>query len=276
MSLKFLKPVTPSMRGAVLLERSSLWKGKPYKSLVSGKKLGDGRNNFGRITAWKKGGGHKVKYRTIDFCRRKSGLADVLRIEYDPCRTAFIALIRYANGEHSYILAPQKLAEGDKVSSGLGSEIAPGNAMPLKQMPVGTMVHNIELKVGKGGQIARAAGCYAQIVGRDEEYILLRLRSGETRKVHGLCYATIGVLSNPDNQNISFGKAGRRRWLGIRPTVRGVAMNPVDHPHGGGEGKTSGGRHPVTPWGKSTKGKKTRSNPRTDRWILTSRHSKKK
>ncbi|CAL7963301.1 50S ribosomal subunit protein L2 [Alphaproteobacteria bacterium] len=276
MSLKECKPVTSSTRGLVLVNRSDLWKGEPEKRLVRSKKRSGGRNNLGRITAWRKGGGAKQKYREIDFKRNKVGVfGTVQRIEYDPNRTAFIALVKYDDGELSYILAPQDLLMGERVVSADAADIKVGNTMQLRNMPVGTVVHNVELKPGKGGQIARAAGACAQLVSKDVSHVLIKLRSGEVRMVSSVCRATIGVISNPDNQNIVLAKAGRSRWLGVRPTVRGVAMNPVDHPHGGGEGKTSGGRHPVTPWGKSTKGKKTRNNKRTARYIITSRHNKK-
>jgi large subunit ribosomal protein L2 len=224
---------------------------------------------------WGRGGGHKRSYRIVDFKRRKFDMpGTVERIEYDPNRTAFIALIGYEDGEQAYILAPQRLKVGDKVISGEKADVKPGNAMPLKNIPVGTVIHNVELKPGKGGQMARSAGNFAQLVGRDQGLALLRLSSGEVRMVRGECMATIGAVSNPDHQNVNFGKAGRMRWLGQRPSVRGVAMNPIDHPHGGGEGRTSGGRHPVTPWGKPTKGKKTRSNKKTDAQIVRRRHAK--
>jgi large subunit ribosomal protein L2 len=226
---------------------------------------------------WHRGGGHKRSYRMVDFKRSKLGmLATVERLEFDPNRTAFIALIKYEDGELAYILAPQRLSAGDTVIADARVDVKPGNAMPLANMPIGTIVHNVEMKVGKGGQIARAAGTYVQLVGRDAGYAILRLNSGETRMVPAGCMATVGAVSNPDNSNVSIGKAGRMRWKGKKPVVRGVAMNPVDHPHGGGEGRTSGGRHPVTPWGKSTKGKKTRSNKASDKFILRSRHMKKK
>jgi large subunit ribosomal protein L2 len=225
----------------------------------------------------RRGGGHKRAYRIIDFKRRKWDMeATILRLEYDPNRSAFIALIEYADGEKNYILAPQRVSEGDKVIAGEKVDVKPGNAMPLYSVPVGSIVHNVEMKPGKGGQIARAAGGYVQVTGRDRGYVLLRLASGEQRYVRSNCMATIGAVSNPDNQNQKLAKAGRSRWLGKRPSVRGVAMNPVDHPHGGGEGRTSGGRHPVTPWGKPTKGKRTRSNKSTDQYILRSRHERKK
>ncbi|MCJ2007708.1 50S ribosomal protein L2 [Methylobacterium sp. E-041] len=278
MALKTFKPVTPSLRQLVLVDRRELYKGKPVKALTEGKSSSGGRNNLGRITVRFRGGGHKRSLRLVDFKRRSQpGVsATVERIEYDPNRTAFIALINYPDGKQSYIIAPQRLQPGDKVVSGEGVDIKPGNAGPIGGMPVGTIVHNIELKIGKGGAVARSAGNYAQIVGRDQGYVTLRLNSGEQRLVHGQCYATVGAVSNPDHMNISLGKAGRNRWLGKRPHVRGVAMNPVDHPHGGGEGRTSGGRNPVTPWGVPTKGKKTRSNKRTDVFILSSRHNRKK
>jgi large subunit ribosomal protein L2 len=277
MALKNYKPVTPSLRQLVLVDRSDLWKGKPVKALTEGLSKSGGRNNLGRITAWQRGGGHKRRYRRIDFKRRRFGIeAIVERLEYDPNRSGFIALIRYADDELAYILAPQRLKPGDKVIADERVDVKPGNAAPLKNVPIGTIVHNVEMRPGKGGQIARAAGSYAQLVGRDADYAQIRLSSGEIRLVRAECMASIGAVSNPDNQNISFGKAGRKRWLGRRPSVRGVAMNPVDHPHGGGEGRTSGGRHPVTPWGKPTKGARTRRNKSTDKMIVRSRHLAKK
>jgi large subunit ribosomal protein L2 len=277
MALKTFKPITPGLRQLVLVDRSDLYKGKPVKTLTEGKSSSGGRNNLGRVTSRFRGGGHKRSYRLVDFKRRKTDMAAVVeRIEYDPNRSAFIALIKYADGELSYILAPQRLAVGDSVISAETADVKPGNAMPIANIPVGTIVHNVELKIGKGGAVARSAGTYAQIVGRDEGYVILRLNSGEQRLVHGRCLASIGAVSNPDHMNVSIGKAGRNRWLGWRSHNRGVAMNPIDHPHGGGEGRTSGGRHPVTPWGFPTKGKKTRSNKRTDKFIVSSRHSKKK
>lgn len=277
MALKTFNPTTPSQRQLVLVDRSHLWKGKPVKALTEGLSKSGGRNNHGRVTMWHRGGGHKRTYRKVDFKRGKLGMpATVERLEYDPNRTAFIALIKYEDGELSYILAPQRLAPGDTVIADTRVDVKPGNAMPLASMPIGTIVHNVEMKVGKGGQIARAAGTYVQLVGRDSGNAILKLNSGETRMVPAECMATVGAVSNPDNSNINFGKAGRMRWKGRKPVVRGVAMNPVDHPHGGGEGRTSGGRHPVTPWGKSTKGKKTRSNKASDKFILRSRHQKKK
>ena len=277
MALKTFKPVTPGLRQLVIVDRSELFKGKPVKSLTEGKSSKGGRNNTGRITVRFRGGGHKQTYRIIDFKRRKLDVpAKVERLEYDPNRTSFIALIRYTDGELAYIIAPQRLQAGDDVVSGNQVDVKPGNAMPLANMPVGTIVHNIEMKIGKGGAMARAAGTYAQIVGRDQGYVSLRLNSGEQRLIHGQCFATVGAVSNPDHMNTSMGKAGRHRWLGQRPHNRGVTMNPVDHPHGGGEGRTSGGRHPVTPWGKPTKGKKTRSNKSTTKFIVSSRHDRKK
>ena len=277
MALKKYNPTSPGQRGLVLVDRSGLWKGKPVKTLTEGLNKSGGRNNLGRVTARRRGGGHKRSYRLVDFKRAKFDVwATVERLEYDPNRTAFIALIKYEDGETSYILAPQRLQVGDKVISGRQVDIKPGNSMPLSAMPIGTIVHNVELKPGKGGQLARSAGAYVQFVGRDQGYALIRLNSGEQRMVRAECMATVGAVSNPDHANIKLGKAGRNRWLGKRPSVRGVAMNPVDHPHGGGEGKTSGGRSPVSPWGKPTKGKRTRSNKSTDKYILRSRHLRKK
>ena len=272
MGLKNYKPTTPGQRQLINIDRSELWKGKPFKALTEGKSKTGGRNNNGRITSYNRGGGHKQLYRIVDFRRDKGNMdAVVERIEYDPNRSAFIALIKYSDGEHRYILAPQKLSVGDTVVSGEKVDVKPGNAMPLKNMPVGTIVHNVELKIGKGGQIARSAGAYAQIMGRDSGYIIVKLISGELRLIKGECMATVGSVSNADHSNRSYGKAGRSRWLGKRPVVRGVAMNPIDHPHGGGEGRTSGGRHPVTPWGVPTKGKKTRKNKRTTNMIIRRR-----
>jgi len=278
MALKSYKPTTPGQRGLVLIDRSELWKGRPVKSLVEGLAKKGGRNNTGRITQRRRGGGAKRLYRTVDFRRRKFGVtATVERIEYDPNRTAFIALIAYEDGERSYILAPQRLAVGDRVIAGEKVDIKPGNAMPFTGMPIGTIVHNIEMKAGKGGQIARAAGAYAQFVGRDGGYAQIRLSSGEFRMVRQECMATVGAVSNPDNGNQNLGKAGRSRHLGKRPSVRGVVMNPIDHPHGGGEGRSSGGRHPVTPWGKPTKGARTRNrNKASGKLIIRSRHARKK
>ncbi|MCQ2004457.1 50S ribosomal protein L2 [Rhizobium sp. NRK18] len=278
MALKSFNPITPSQRQLVIVDRSGLYKGKPVKTLTEGLTSKGGRNNAGRVTARYKGGGHKRTYRIVDFKRRKFDVeGTVERLEYDPNRTAFIALVSYADGEQAYILAPQRLAAGDKViSSEKGADVKPGNTMPLQSIPVGSIVHNVEMKPGKGGQIARSAGTYVQLVGRDQGMAILRLNSGEQRLVPGSCLATIGAVSNPDHGNINDGKAGRTRWRGKRPHVRGVVMNPVDHPHGGGEGRTSGGRHPVSPWGKPTKGKRTRSNKSTDKFIMRSRHQKKK
>ena len=278
MALKTFNPTTPSQRQLVIVDRSSLYKGKPVKTLTEGLTSKGGRNNTGRITVRFQGGGHKRTYRLVDFKRRKFDVeATVERIEYDPNRTAYIALVKYADGEQAYILAPQRLASGDKViASEKAVDVKPGNTMPLQFIPVGSIIHNVEMKPGKGGQIARSAGAYAQLVGRDQGMAILRLNSGEQRLVHGTCLATIGAVSNPDHGNINDGKAGRSRWRGKMPHNRGVVMNPVDHPHGGGEGRTSGGRHPVTPWGKPTKGKRTRSNKSTDKMIMRSRHQRKK
>ena len=278
MALKTYNPTSEGRRQLITTDRSELWTGKPVKTLTEGKSSSGGRNNLGRITVRFRGGGHKRTLRLIDFKRRgKAGIpATVERIEYDPNRTAFIALIKYQDGELSYILAPQRLAVGDTVVAGDSVDVKPGNAAPMGSLPIGTIVHNVELKIGKGGALARSAGNYAQIVGRDQGYVIVRLNSGEQRLISGLCYATVGAVSNPDHMNINIGKAGRNRWLGKRPHNRGVSMNPVDHPHGGGEGRTSGGRHPVTPWGLPTKGKKTRSNKRTDTFIVSSRHARKK
>ena len=276
MPLKSYKPTTPGQRDLVLVDRSELWSGRPEKSLSFGLNKKGGRNNSGRITMRRKGGGAKRLYRLIDFKRNKFDIkGTVERIEYDPNRTSFIALVKYEDGEKSYILAPQRIKVSDTIISSSSSDIKPGNAMPFTGMPIGTIVHNVELKRGKGGQIARAAGSYAQFVGRDGNYAQLRLSSGEMRLVRQECMATVGAVSNPDNSNQNFGKAGRNRNKGIRPSVRGVVMNPIDHPHGGGEGRTSGGRHPVTPWGKPTKGARTRTNKSTDKYILRSRHNRK-
>jgi len=272
MALKTFRPITPSLRQLVMVDRSELYKGKPVKMLTEGLSSSGGRNNTGRITARRIGGGHKRTYRIVDFKRRKFDVpATVERLEYDPNRTGFIALVKYEDGTLSYILAPQRLKAGDVIIAGEKVDVKPGNAMPLKNIPVGTIVHNVELKAGKGGQLARSAGTYLQLVGRDQGYAQLKLPSGELRMVRGECMATIGAVSNPDQSNTVIAKAGRNRWLGKRPSVRGVAMNPIDHPHGGGEGRTSGGRHPVTPWGKPTKGKKTRQNKATDKLIIRRR-----
>ena len=277
MALKTFKPTSPGQRGLVLIDRAGLHKGRPEKTLTEGLTKSGGRNNRGRITTRHVGGGAKRLYRRVDFKRRKWDVpATVERLEYDPNRTAFIALVKYDDGELAYVLAPQRLGVGDKIIAGAKVDVKPGNAMPLSGMPVGSIIHNVELKPGKGGQIARSAGAYAQFVGRDGGYAQLRLSSGEMRLVRQECMATIGAVSNPDHSNQNFGKAGRIRHKGKRPTVRGVVMNPVDHPHGGGEGRTSGGRHPVTPWGKPTKGRRTRSNKSTDKYIVRSRHQRKK
>ncbi len=269
MALKKFNPITPGTRGLILIERSGLHKGAPERSLTEGKKKTGGRNNMGRITSYHRGGGHKQRYRLIDWKRKKFDVeGTVLRLEYDPNRTAFIALIEYTDGEKAYIIAPQRLQAGDKVVAAEKADIKPGNAMQLKSMPVGTIIHNVEMKVGKGAQLCRSAGTYAQLVGRDQGYAQIKLASGELRVVPQDCMATVGAVSNPDHMNQNFGKAGRMRWKGRRPVNRGVAMNPVDHPHGGGEGRSSGGRHPVTPWGKPTKGKKTRTNTRTSKFII--------
>ena len=276
MALKTFRPTTPSQRQLVLTDRSSLHKSSPVKALTKGLTKSGGRNNRGRITARRRGGGHKRRYRIIDFKRKKFDVvATVERLEYDPNRSAHIALVKYEDGEQAYILAPQRVGPGDTVVAGEKVDVQPGNAMPMRNIPVGTVIHNIEMKVGKGGQIARSAGAYAQLVGKDSGYALLKLGSGERRMIRAECMATMGAVSNPDQKNINLGKAGRKRWLGKRPQVRGVAMNPVDHPHGGGEGRTSGGRHPATPWGKPTKGKRTRSNKRTDRLIMRRRDKKR-
>jgi len=273
MALKTYKPTSPSRRQLVTIDRSGLHAGGPIKALSHGQSKSGGRNNSGRITAWQRGGGHKRRYRIIDFKRIHDDIeGTVERLEYDPNRTSFIALIKYSDEKLTYIIAPQKLNIGDKIISGDKVDIKPGNTMPIKNMPMGTIIHNIELKIGKGGQMARSAGAYAQLVGKDSGYAIIKLQSGEQRLVRGECRATVGSVSNPDHQNINLGKAGRSRWLGRRPHVRGVVMNPVDHPHGGGEGRTSGGRHPVTPWGVSTKGKRTRTNKRTDKLILKKRY----
>ena len=277
MALKSYKPTTPGQRGLVLIDRSELWKGRPVKRLTVGLASKGGRNNIGRITMRRKGGGAKKLYRIVDFRRQKHGIgASVKRLEYDPNRSAFIALIEYEDGEQSYIIAPQRLKVGDKVISDEKTDIKPGNAMPFTGMPIGSIVHNIELKPGKGGQLARSAGTYAQFVGRDGGYAQIKLSSGELRLVRQECMASIGAVSNADHSNQNLGKAGRNRHKGKRPSVRGVVMNPIDHPHGGGEGRTSGGRHPVTPWGRPTKGARTRSNKASDKYILRSRHSRKK
>lgn len=276
MALKQYKPTSPGQRQLVNIDRSGLSKEGPLKALIcpKGRNTRSGHNNQGRVTSWNRGGGHKRRYRMIDFDRTKVDMPAVVeRLEYDPNRTAFIALVKYEDGQYAYILAPQKLKVGDSVISSASADIKPGNTLPLRNIPVGTIVHNVEMKAGKGGQLARSAGTSVNIMGRDGAYVILKLSSGEVRLIRGECRATVGVLSNPDHQNRSYGKAGRMRWKGKRPVVRGVAMNPIDHPHGGGEGRTSGGRHPVTPWGISTKGKKTRNNKRTDSMIVRRRRS---
>jgi large subunit ribosomal protein L2 len=274
MALKTYNPTTPSQRQLVTVDRSTLYKGKPVKALTEGKHSTGGRNNNGHITSRFRGGGHKRAYRLVDFRRTKKDMpATVERLEYDPNRTGFIALIKYQDGELAYILAPQRLGPGDSVIAAEYADVKPGNAMPIANIPVGTIVHNVEIKIGKGGQIARSAGSYAQIVGRDGDMVILRLNSTEQRLVNGRCMATIGAVSNPDNMNITIGKAGRQRWKGRMPHNRGITMNPVDHPHGG---RTKGGIHWVTPWGFPTKGKKTRKNKRTEKFIVASRHDRKK
>ena len=276
MALRQFNPVTASLRGTVLIDRSDLWKGKPVKGLTEGKIGTGGRNNHGRITSRFIGGGHKQAYRFVDFKRRKFDVpATVERLEYDPNRTAFIALVKYQDGELSYIIAPQRLRAGDSVVSGQRVDIKPGNAMPMATIPVGTIIHNIEMKPGAGGKIARSAGTYAQLVGKDAGWAQIKLGSGELRRVRAECMASIGAVSNPDNMNQTIGKAGRTRWLGKRPHNRGVVMNPVDHPLGGGEGRSSGGRHPVSPWGQPTKGHKTRRNKGTDKMIIRRRNKGK-
>lgn len=273
MALKTYRPTSPGMRQMVRVDRGELWKGEPVKMLVEGKSRTGGRNNHGRITTRHIGGGHKQAYRKVDFRRRKFDVAGTVeRLEYDPNRTAFIALIKYADGDLAYILAPQRLAVGDSVIAGDKVDVKPGNAMPLSSMPIGTIIHNIELKPGRGGQIARSAGTFVQLVGRDSGWAILKLSSGETRRVRAECMATVGAVSNPDHSNEVIGKAGRARWMGKRPTVRSIAMNPVDHPNGG---RTNGGKHWSTPWGKPTKGFKTRKNKRTDKYIVRSRAKKK-
>ena len=276
MALKKFRPNTPGTRGLTLVDKKGLWTGKPLKSLTAGLSKKGGRNNTGRITMRRKGGGHKAKYRIIDFKRNKSDIAGTVeRIEHDPNRSSYIALIKYDDGEMNYILAPKDLKIGEKIIAGENTEIKIGNCMPMSNIPVGIDIHNIELKEGCGAQLARSAGSSTQIVGKSDGYVAIKLPSGEQRKVREECKATIGVLSNIDKKNQKLGKAGRKRWLGVRPSVRGVAMNPIDHPHGGGEGKTSGGRDPVTPWGKPTKGKKTRNNKRTDKFIIKRKTDKK-
>jgi len=276
MALRQFNPVTASLRGTILIDRSELWKGKPVKGLTEGQHSHGGRNDHGRITTRFRGGGHKQAYRVVDFKRRKFDVPGVVeRLEYDPNRTAFIALINYRDGELAYILAPQRLKVGDQVIAGNRVDIKPGNAMPLGAIPVGTIIHNIEMKVGAGGKIARSAGTFAQLVGKDAGYAQIKLMSGELRVVRSECIASVGAVSNPDNMNQKVGKAGRMRWLGFKPHNRGVVMNPVDHPLGGGEGRSSGGRHPVSPWGQPAKGYKTRGNKRTDSLIIRRRNKGK-
>ena len=276
MGLKTFKPYTKSTRGTVLIDRSSLWKGKPFKSLTSVNNSSKGRNNLGRITSRNHGGGHKQKYRVIDFYRRKfDSEAEIERIEYDPNRSCHIMLVKFEDGQKFYYLAPQKIKIGEKIKNGSNIEIKVGNCMPLQEIPAGIEIHNVELQPGAGGKIARSAGTSVTIAGVDGNYSLVKMTSGEVRKINSRCMATIGVLSNPDQKNIKIGKAGRSRWLGVRPHTRGVVKNPVDHPHGGGEGKSAGGRHPVSPTGQSAKGLKTRDNKRTDKFIVTRRKAKK-
>ena len=276
MALKTFKPYTKSNRSTVIVDKSSLWKGSPYKKLTKGQNSTGGRNNYGRITSRHRGGGSKHKFRIIDFFRKKKNMTAVIeRIEYDPNRTSHIALIKYEDDTRNYIICPQGLKIGDKVSSGEKSDIKIGNCLQLKDIPPGTVIHNVELIPGNGGKLARSAGSSVILSGIDNDYAILKLSSGETRKVSFNCNATIGSVSNPDQKNIKIGKAGRNRWRGKRPQSRGVAMNPVDHPHGGGEGKTSGGRSPVSPWGQSAKGLKTRKPKRSDKFIITRRKKRK-
>ena len=276
MALKTFKPYTKSTRGTVVVDKSELWKGSSYKPLTKGQSSSGGRNNRGRITSRHMGGGQKHKYRVIDFLRKKKNLsAEVERIEYDPNRTAYIALIKYEDSEKNYIICPQNLKVGDKIQAGKDVEIKVGNCLELKDIPSGTSIHNVELLPGNGGKLARSAGSSVTLSGYDGEYAIIKLASGETRKVRSNCVGTIGVVSNPDQKNIKVGKAGRNRWRGKRPQTRGVAMNPVDHPHGGGEGKTSGGRSPVSPWGQSAKGLKTRRPQRSDKLIISRRKKRR-
>ena len=272
MSLKTFKSYTKSSRGTVLVDRKNLWKGKSLKSLTAGRHSTGGRNNRGRITSRSKGAGHKHKYREIDFYRRKDDIkAKIERIEYDPNRSAHVALIKYEDGVMNYIIAPNNIKTGDEVVSGRNKKIEIGNCMQLSDIPTGTDIHNIELQPNSGGKLVRSAGASAQISGMDDNYCIIKLNSGEVRKIINSARATIGSVSNTDHQNIKIGKAGRNRWKGRRPSVRGVAMNPVDHPHGGGEGKTSGGRSPVSPWGQSAKGLKTRKNKKSNKFIISRR-----
>ena len=276
MALKTFKPYTKSTRGTILASREGLWKGKPFKPLTSANYSSKGRNNYGRITSRNHGGGHKHKYRQVDFYRKKFEIeAEVLRIEYDPNRSCHIMLVKFADGDHFYYLAPKDIKVGDKVMNGSTAEIKVGNCLPLKDIPVGINIHNVEINPGGGGKIARSAGTSVSISGIDGNYSIIKMTSGEVRKINSNSLATIGVLSNPDQKNIKIGKAGRSRWLGIRPHTRGVVKNPVDHPHGGGEGKSAGGRHPVSPTGQSAKGLKTRDNKRTDKFIVKRRNKRK-
>ena len=276
MTLKTFKPYTKSSRGTVLVDRAQLWKGKPFKSLTEKKKSSKGRNNYGRITSRNSGGGHKKKYRTIDFYRKKTNMKGFIeRIEYDPNRSCYIMLVKFEDGEKFYYLAPQNIKIGDTIENGSKIEIKSGNCMPLQDIPTGIDIHNVEIQPGGGGKIARSAGTSVSISGIDGNYSIIKMTSGEVRKIDSRSLATIGVLSNPDQKNIKIGKAGRSRWLGIRPHTRGVVKNPVDHPHGGGEGKSAGGRHPVSPTGQSAKGLKTRDNKRTDKFIIRRRKRKK-
>ena len=277
MALKTFKPYTKSTRGTILVDRSGLWKGKPFKTLIEPKNAMRGRNNNGHITSRNmSGGGHKKMYRLVDFYRKKFDMpGTVERIEYDPNRSCYIMLVKFDDGQHFYYLAPQKIKAGDVIENGSEKEIKVGNCMPLRDIPVGVNIHKVELKPGAGGKIARSAGTSVSISGLDGNYSLIKMTSGEVRKIDSRCMATIGVLSNPDQKNIKIGKAGRSRWLGRRPHTRGVVMNPVDHPHGGGEGKTAGGRHPVSPTGQSAKGLKTRDNKSTDKFIVRRRNKRK-
>ena len=276
MTLKSFKPYTKSTRGTVLINKTGLWKGKPFKSLIEKKRSSKGRNNYGRITSRNSGGGHKQKYRLIDFYRKKINMkAEIERIEYDPNRSCYIMLVKFEDGEKFYYLAPQNVKIGDKIENGSKIEIKNGNCMPLQDIPAGINIHNVEIQPGSGGKIARSAGTSVSISGTDGNYSIIKMTSGEVRKIDSRSMATIGVLSNPDQKNIKIGKAGRSRWLGIRPHTRGVVKNPVDHPLGGGEGKSAGGRHPVSPQGQSAKGLKTRDNKRTDKFIIRRRKKKK-
>ena len=276
MALKTFKPYTKSNRGTVIVDKSSLWKGSSYKPLTRGQSTSGGRNNLGRITSRHQGGGQKHKFRVVDFFRKKKNVVgNVERIEYDPNRTAYIALIKYEDNEMNYIICPQSIKVGDKIISGKNVEIKIGNCLELKDIPPGSTIHNVELLPGNGGKLARSAGSSVTLSGYDGDYAIIKLASGETRKVRSDCVATIGSVSNPDQKNIKIGKAGRQRWKGRRPQTRGVAMNPVDHPHGGGEGKTSGGRSPVSPWGQSAKGLKTRRSQRSDKLIISRRKKRR-